>query len=286
MRRNRMPKMLAIGMRHNARDGGHGHCGCFADLAASVVGEDPANYTPRVTTGVAVYKMLQVGPTMFAGGDFTQIQNSARTTTYNRNNLFSFNATTGAVSSFVRDLRPAPVWAMATDGTSLWVGGNFRTVNGVARRGLVKLNPTTGAVDTTFNAQSQRQCRRRAAGQRATDRRRQVHQEAAGREPGDRGRHRLPEPEHHRDGRRRTPVQTDIYRFAVNPARDPARRDRQLHAPSAARPGYRAFMVDLGATSGTLSTWYYTPLADAMPRARACQRSCATWTSHPTAASS
>src|SRR5215203_4556783 len=44
------------------------------------------------------------------------------------------------------------VLALATDGTSLYVGGKFTAVNGIARRSLVKLNPTTGEVDTAFNA--------------------------------------------------------------------------------------------------------------------------------------
>jgi hypothetical protein len=30
--------------------------------------------------------------------------------------------------------------------------GTFTSVNGVARRGVAKLHPTTGAVDTAFNA--------------------------------------------------------------------------------------------------------------------------------------
>jgi hypothetical protein len=104
---------------------------------ATLVSQDPANFTPRVTTGTAIYKLLQVGSTMFAGGDFTQIQNSDRTATYNRTNLFSFNATTGAVTDLSVTFDRPSVWALVSDGSSLWVGGDFKTVNGVARRGLV-----------------------------------------------------------------------------------------------------------------------------------------------------
>ena len=103
---NRMPKMLGIVMASLLAMAATGTAVASPVIQNSVVSEDPVGYTPRVTTGVAVYKMLQVGPTMFAGGDFTQIQNSARTTTYNRNNLFSFDATTGAVTHLSRDLRP------------------------------------------------------------------------------------------------------------------------------------------------------------------------------------
>ena len=124
-------------------------------VQTSVVSQDPANFTPRVITGTAVYKMLQVGTTigttMFAGGDFTQVQDSGKTTTSNRTDLFSFNATTGVINSLSVSF-DAPVWGLASDGTSLWVGGNFKTVNGTARRGLVKVDPITGVVDAAFNA--------------------------------------------------------------------------------------------------------------------------------------
>ncbi len=72
-----------------------------------------------MTTGVAVYKMLQVGNTMFAGGDFSQIQNSNRTSTFNRNNLFSFDATTGAVNPLSVTFDAVSVWGLASSGTSL-----------------------------------------------------------------------------------------------------------------------------------------------------------------------
>jgi len=46
------------------------------------------------------------------------------------------------------------VTAMAADGASLFVGGNFTTVNGVSKRGLAKINLATGAVDPNFVATS------------------------------------------------------------------------------------------------------------------------------------
>ena len=44
------------------------------------------------------------------------------------------------------------VYAMAgsPDGTSLYIGGTFATVNGLAKKSLVKVNLATGAIDTTF----------------------------------------------------------------------------------------------------------------------------------------
>lgn len=88
---------------------------------------------------------------MYAGGEFTQVENADRSITDDRTNVFSFNATTGAVSPLTVSMDGA-VWANASAGTSLYVGGTFTTVNGVARRGLAKLDPWTGAVDPAFDA--------------------------------------------------------------------------------------------------------------------------------------
>jgi len=72
--------------------------------------------------------------------------------TFSRSNIVAFNATSGVVSTSFAPSVNGEVWAMASNGTSLWIGGTFTSVNGVARRGVAKLNPTTGAVDTAFNA--------------------------------------------------------------------------------------------------------------------------------------
>ena len=118
-----------------------------------VVSTNPANFTPNVASG-AVYKFVQLNGVMYAGGSFSSVSTPAGVSpggTFTRTNLVAFNASTGVITSFAPNLNGA-VWALASDGTSLWVGGTFTSVNGVARRGVAKLNPTTGAVDTAFNA--------------------------------------------------------------------------------------------------------------------------------------
>jgi hypothetical protein len=118
-----------------------------------VVSANPANHTPNVASG-AVYKFVQVGGAMYAGGAFGSVSTAPGVSpggTFTRNNLVAFNPATGVIASFAPNVA-GEVWALATDGTSLYVGGTFATVNGVARRGLAKLNPVTGAVDTAFNA--------------------------------------------------------------------------------------------------------------------------------------
>ena len=121
----------------------------------TVVSADPADWTPRVISpaGVyrAVYKVKQVGETVFAGGNFGQVQPADRSVTYDRKSLFSFSATTGAIDPLSVSMN-GNVWAIAHSGGSLYVGGTFSVFNGVSRRGLVKIDPTTGVVDRRFDA--------------------------------------------------------------------------------------------------------------------------------------
>ena len=84
-----MPKLLEIASCVLLAMGITGTAGASPIVQTSLVSQDPADFTPRVITGTAVYQMLQVGQTMFAGGDFTQVQNAARTTTVKRTNLAS-----------------------------------------------------------------------------------------------------------------------------------------------------------------------------------------------------
>jgi hypothetical protein len=115
-----------------------------------VVSSNPADTTPRVQDG-AVYKMLSHGGAIFVGGQFNNVRPYNGTTNIPRNRLFAFNPKTGGITGLKATFN-SEVWALATDGTSLFVGGTFNTVNGVKRTGVVKLNATTGAVITAFNA--------------------------------------------------------------------------------------------------------------------------------------
>ena len=55
--------------------------------------------------------------------------------TFTRNNIVAFNAANGNISTSFAPNFNGDVWAIVPSGTSLYVGGNFSTVNGVARRG-------------------------------------------------------------------------------------------------------------------------------------------------------
>jgi hypothetical protein len=121
---------------------------------AAVVSANPVNFTPNVeddgvVKNASVYAIAQSGDTMFVGGSFHKVTNSSRTVTYARANLLAFSASTGVVAPLATTFDGA-VWALLANGSSLYVGGNFRNVDGVAHRGLVKLDLSTGAVDPTF----------------------------------------------------------------------------------------------------------------------------------------
>lgn len=122
----------------------------------AVVSENPADWTPHLSPGGGVdrpkgYDATQIGNTLYVSGKFQQVQNSARTITYNRSYLMAFDATNGTMRSFAPTI-DKDVWAVETDGVSLYAAGTFTRVNGAAHRGIVKLDPVTGAVDPTFRS--------------------------------------------------------------------------------------------------------------------------------------
>jgi hypothetical protein len=256
-----MSKLIAIGSVALIAMAFTGTAGASPISQTTVVSTDPANFTPRVTTGVAVYKLLQVGNTMYAGGEFTQIQNSTRASTFNRNNLFSFDATNGSVNPLSVTFDAGLVWGLAASGSSLYVGGTFHTVNGVARRGLVKINAATGAVDETFNAhltgavQDVQLVNGRLIIGGKFAKRLQAVDLVTGADTGYLNLNITGTTDTNAGA-------TDIYRFAV--AVTPTGATRLVAIGNftsvSGSTRYRAFMLTLGATSGTLAPWYYTHL--------------------------
>ncbi|MFL6238835.1 MAG: hypothetical protein ACJ735_04985 [Actinomycetes bacterium] len=119
-----------------------------------LVTANPADNTPNVTSsGGGVHYLAQAGNTMVAGGDFTQVQNHSGGTTYTRNDLFSFDATTGAVNpSFAPNL-DGTVYSLAIspDGIGVLVAGAFHHVNGVSSVSLVEVRLSDGSIVSTFN---------------------------------------------------------------------------------------------------------------------------------------
>lgn len=148
MRRLFMLALLAVALTGASQSG--------ASISQpAVVSSDPVNFTPNVeddsvVANAAVHAIAQVGDTIFAGGNFRKVTNPSRTVTYTRFNLLAFSATSGAVQPMAPEFN-GTVWALQATGSSVYVGGSFTEVNGVAHRGLVKLDAATGALDPTFN---------------------------------------------------------------------------------------------------------------------------------------
>jgi hypothetical protein len=117
----------------------------------TVVTADPVDWTPHVLDGT-VRAIVQVGDTIVVGGDFTTVATSDSRFRYRRQNLFAFDAGTGALRRFAPAV-DGPVYALAAgpDGT-VYAGGAFRTVNGVGQRGLARLSVSTGSRVASFRA--------------------------------------------------------------------------------------------------------------------------------------
>ena len=118
-------------------------------------GEVPSTSTPWVTDG-QVNRIVQVGDLMIAAGKFTQVSDPMGGATLTRQNIFAFDAATGAVSnSFapsvdgeVRQLLPGPT------SDTVYVAGEFSKINGRGPNHVQLLNVHTGQALSSFNAPS------------------------------------------------------------------------------------------------------------------------------------
>lgn len=119
-----------------------------------LVPDRPRTNTPRINNG-EIWD-IEVIPSLnrvFIAGNFTSLANTiAPTTTINQAGLASYNLQTGLIDTSFRPTFNGGVNAVeaSPDGTKLFVGGSFNTVNGVTRQKVASLNLTTGAPLSTF----------------------------------------------------------------------------------------------------------------------------------------
>jgi hypothetical protein len=124
-----------------------------AQAATGPVSSTPAVGTPQLaTTGSTeqVRQLAQCGGTMYAVGTFTSIKRYS--TTYARNNAFSFAATSPFkvtswdpnVNGIVNSI------AFNSDCSQAYLGGQFTSVNGTAVKNIAAVSTSTGAVNTAF----------------------------------------------------------------------------------------------------------------------------------------
>jgi hypothetical protein len=123
---------------------------------AAVVSSNPADWTPHVLDG-RVNAIVQIGNTIVAGGQFTQVASAAdRTTAIPRSNIFAFDATTGAIDPAFAPVLDAQVESLAAapDGLHVFAGGSFTRIGGVTQKSLVKLRLSDGARITAFKGRT------------------------------------------------------------------------------------------------------------------------------------
>jgi hypothetical protein len=123
-----------------------------ADIAQpSVVSTNPVDWTPHVLDGT-VWAIEVVGETVVVGGDFTTVTDSTGRTRYQRRNLFAYGLRDGRVRPWAPRVDNT-VYALAAGASNtVYVGGFFKHVNGVAQRGLARISLTTGARIASFRA--------------------------------------------------------------------------------------------------------------------------------------
>ncbi|MET0692450.1 MAG: hypothetical protein ABWY56_00890, partial [Propionibacteriaceae bacterium] len=115
-----------------------------------------ADALPTVQVDGVVWAQVTVGNTVYATGSFayarpagTPANSSSRVA---RANLLAYDIRTGAlISSFNHSLnQQGHAIAASPNGTRLYVGGDFTTVDGVARGRVVAFDTATGNVVPTF----------------------------------------------------------------------------------------------------------------------------------------
>ena len=124
----------------------------FVSSASSRTLANP--YPPNSTcqTNGVVRSILYLNGVAYLGGDFTSVTPGGvalgGTGTVTRDYLVACSETTGAILPW-NPVANGEVMSLATDGTTIYVGGKFTTLGGQARKDIGAVT-TTGAV-TTFN---------------------------------------------------------------------------------------------------------------------------------------
>lgn len=154
-----MRKILVAGAAALATLAPHAVSGLSASAAVqhgSVVSADPVDWTPHVLDG-KVRGIATVGSTTVAVGDFTQVREQGSQTTLTRSRIFAFDAQGKISSTFTPAVTGSEIFDVIPtgDGTSVYIAGSFKSINGAARTARVaRIDVTTGAVISSFKAPS------------------------------------------------------------------------------------------------------------------------------------
>ncbi|WP_315095894.1 alkaline phosphatase [uncultured Cellulomonas sp.] len=114
-----------------------------------------ADGLPTVQIDGVAWAQIVVGTTVYVAGDFTTARPAgaaAGEQTTPRSHLLAYDVTTGELLTGWAPVLNGPAYSVAAspDGTRIYVGGDFTSVNGVARNRFAVLDATTGALVTAF----------------------------------------------------------------------------------------------------------------------------------------
>ncbi|MCU1658101.1 MAG: domain containing protein, partial [Pseudonocardiales bacterium] len=113
-----------------------------------------ADALPTVQINGVAWSQAIVGNTVYAGGDFSSARpagSAAGTNESPRTDLLSYDITTGVMTSWAPTLNADVKTITASpDGTRIYVGGHFTSVNGVNRYRIAAFSTATGALVTSF----------------------------------------------------------------------------------------------------------------------------------------
>ena len=119
---------------------------------SSTVTADPLP-TVQIDSGI-VWTQEVVGNTVFAGGSFSNARPAGAAPGTNlmpRSNILAYNITTGVITSFAPVINgQVKVITASPDGSRIYVGGSFNTVNGQTRWNIAAFDVATGALSSTF----------------------------------------------------------------------------------------------------------------------------------------
>src|SRR6185437_4402882 len=124
--------------------------------ASAIVGTSAATNIPYIQLQGATDNYARtatvIGSMVYVGGSFSAVFEPVSGKSYARTSLYAYNESTGRLTTFAPTFNGA-VWGLerSGDGRYLYAAGDFSTVDGAARRGLARFDLTTGAL-TSFNA--------------------------------------------------------------------------------------------------------------------------------------
>jgi PKD repeat protein len=125
----------------------------------TLVRDRAVDWTPAIEPNpdgvedAAVRAIAQVGSTMVIGGTFTKVVAAGTTTVLSRPYILAFDARTGELRDGFQPQLDGRVNALVAgdDGQSVYVGGDFTTVDGLRTKGFTKLRLDDGSRDPAFH---------------------------------------------------------------------------------------------------------------------------------------